>query len=223
MKPISDLVMKHAGKRICVMGGGKALAEDLKHVDADIWISSNEHGAKLRPVDYIVALDDIHTVHKTHMSKHLRQFSDAPIINVWHWGDYQISRCPSYPKLSMSGVVASWVAYLMGGHPVIMAGFDCYGGDKRIVDQHENYIKHVKCEVRVVSGVLTKFYKQYDPNEKFAPYVIPTLLADEVEDTVKVRLAKPVDKFEHLPIGSIINVNRHEYRLQIKHGSLVEV
>lgn len=223
MKPISDLVMKHEGKRICVMGGGKSLDEDLKKVKSDIWISVNEHGAKRRDVDYIVALDEIHTVNKMHMKKHLRQYSDAPIINVWSWGDYQISRCPSYPKLSMSGVVASWVAYLMGGHPVIMAGFDCYGGDRKIVDQHENYIKHVKCEVRVVSGVLTKFYPLYDAKEKFKPYFKPIILGDDVENSVRVKIAHPVEKFEHLPIGTIINVNRHEYRLQIKHGSLVEV
>lgn len=215
--------MKHKGQRICVMGGGKNLEDDLKNIDADIYISANEHGTKFKKVDYVVALDDMHTIKRVHMKNYIRQFTDAPIITVWHWGDYVVSRLPEHPKLSMSGVVASWVAYLMGGHPVILAGFDCYGGAPRIVKQHEDFVKHLKCNVRVASGCLLKYYKQYNPKEIFEPYVIPQILGDALEDQVKVRIEKPVDAFKDLPIGAIINVNRYEYRLQIKHKSLVEV
>ena len=43
MRSFGELVMRHRGQRICVMGGGPTLATDLESVEADVWISVNEH------------------------------------------------------------------------------------------------------------------------------------------------------------------------------------
>lgn len=221
VNPLSDLIMKHAGQSICVMGGGSSLADDLSQVDADIYISVNNHGAKHREVDYIVCMDNIHTGNKREMRHFLREFSNAPVISPWHWGQYQICRWPDYPYLFNSGVIASWVAYLMGGHPVIMAGFDCYCGQKRIMDMHEKFIKHNKCEFRVVSGCLQKFYKAYNKHEIMPDYVIPEIFGEALEGQVKVRVNAPFEyRGYQWPIGTILTVSAHEVRLQIKHKSL---
>lgn len=219
--PLSDLIMKHAGQSICIMGGGKSLDADLEKVNADVYISVNEHGAKRRAVDYIVCMDNIHTGNKAWMRDWLRRYSNAPIISPWHWGQYQICRWPDYPYLFNSGVIASWVAYLMGAHPIIFAGFDCYNGDKRIMQMHEKFIKHNKCQNRVVSGCLTKFYKEYDATEKFDDYVIPQIFGEALQGQVKVRVNAPFEyRGYSWPIGTVLTVSAHEVRLQIKHKSL---
>lgn len=224
VKPLSDLIMKHAGKRICIMGGGKSLADDLKNIKADVWISVNDHGARRRKVDYIVCMDNIHTGNKMEMRHYLRQFSDAPVISPWHWGDYQICRWPDYPYLFNSGVIASWVAYLMGAHPLIFAGFDCYGGDKRIIEMHRKFLKHNLCENRVASGALLELYPQYDAKEKLKKYVIPQVFGEALEGQIKVKVVAPFEYRNYQwPIGTIINVAEFEVRLQLKHKSLERV
>lgn len=221
VSPLADLIMKHAGKSICIMGGGKSLDDDLKHVNADIYISVNEHGAKRRKVDYIVCMDDKHTGNKMWMRDYLKQYSDAPVISPWHWGKYQICRWPDYPYLFNSGVIASWVAYLMGANPIIFAGFDCYGGQARIVDMHRKFVKHNKCENRVVSGCLQKLYKAYNSDEVMNEFVIPQIFGEALEGQIKVKVNAPFEyRGYSWPIGTILTVSEFEVRRQIKHKSL---
>ncbi len=200
------------------------MADDIKNIDADIWISANEHGAKLRNVDYIVNMDETHTVKRVRMEPYLKQFSDAPIINPWQWGDYQMFRWPLFPRLMNSGVMASWVGYLMGAHPLILAGFDCYKGDPRIVKMHYDYFNHVKCEVRVASGALTKLYPSYNHNEEFKPFKTPEILGEALDGMIKVRVNAHFETNGTVwPIGSILTVSPFEFRRQIKHKSLIEI
>lgn len=220
-KPIADLIMKHAGQSICLMGGSKSLESDLDSIEADVYISVNQHGAKHRPVDYIVCMDNVHTGNKREMRHFLREYSDAPVISPWHWGDYQICKWPDYPYLFNSGVIASWIAYLMGAHPIIFAGFDCYNGQARIIDMHRKFLKHNKCENRVASGALLKLYQQYDSDEVLAPYVIPEIFGEALEGQIKVRVRT---QFEYrgytYPQDTVLTVSAHEVRLQLKHKSL---
>jgi hypothetical protein len=223
IRSFGELVMRHKGERICVMGGGPSLAHDLDSVKADVWISVNEHGAKLRPADYVVCMDDVHTKKHVHMLKHLRQFTDAPIISPWHWGEWQLSTWPRSPFIPLSGVVASWVAYLMGAHPVIMAGFDCHGGHGATLGQHRSYLPFVKAEVRVVSGPLTQMYPAYVAGERRKPYVPPEVFTEHPEfaDEIKVRVRKRVAvRGLEWPVGTELVVSRFEVRRQLQHKSL---
>lgn len=218
-----ELVMAHRGKRICVMGGGPNLASDLERVEAEVWVSVNEHGAKHRDVDYVVAMDNTHTLLNVPMRGHLRRFTDAPIIGPWHWCDFQIMQWPEQPRFMLSGVVATWAASLMGAHPLILAGFDCYGGDGRTVRQHEDYRKHVIGDVRVCSGPLSKFYAAYDPSETFGEHVPPAVvdLGKYAAGDVIVRVCKQFEfRGIQWPVGSQLRVSQYECRLQIKHKSL---
>ncbi len=219
--PLADLIMKHAGKRICVMGGGPTLATDIETVKADIWISVNDHGARLRDVDYIVAMDNIHTGNKRDMRHYLREFSDAPIVSPWHWGQYQMHKWPGFPKLYNSGIMASWVAYLMGGHPVILAGFDCYNGDPKIVRMHEEYAPHIKAKLRVCSGCLVKLWPQYDPKERREKFEVPEIYGPAREGHIKVRVRTHFEyRGQEYPVGAVLTVPEYEVRLQLKHKSL---
>jgi hypothetical protein len=224
MRSFGELAMRHRGARICVMGGGPTLAPDIEKVTADVWISTNEHGAKLRPVDYVVAMDNLHTKLGVSMKGHIRPHTQAPILGPWHWNDWQITRWPGLPNMPLSGVIATWVAYILGAHPVILAGFDCYGGRK--VGQHREMAPNIAAEVRVVSGPLIGLYRQYDPQETFAPYVAPDVmkLMPELDGEIKVRVRKPVAiRGYEWPIGSELVIPRYEVKHQLKHKSLVEI
>ncbi len=225
LKSFGELVMAHKGARICVMGGGPNLAAEIEKVQADIWISTNEHGAKVREVDYVVAMDNIHTRLHVPMEGHIRPHTDAPIIGPWHWCNYGLGNYPLQPRLLLSGVIASWIAYLMGAHPVIMAGFDCYGGIPRAFNQHKDYTPYVKAEVRVTDGRLCELYKKYSPSERYKKYVPPDVFGEvETEHGVKVRVVKPVDiRGFQWPIGTVLKVPRNEVWRQIKHRSLAEI
>lgn len=219
--PLADIIMKHAGQKICVMGGSKCLDDDLLKVKADIYISVNDHGARRREVDYIVCMDNIHTGNKLEMRHYLRRFSQAPVVSPWHWGQYQMHKWPGYPKLFNSGIMASWIAYLMGGHPVILAGFDCYKGQRKIMDMHQDYVQHIHSEVRVVSGPLEKFYPLYDPKERFKKFQVPEIFGPARDGYVRVKIRAPFSYRGHeWPIGTVITVPEYEVRLQIKHKSL---
>lgn len=223
LKSFGELVMKHKGARFCVMGGGPNLASDLEMVKADIWISANQHAAKIRPVDYVVAMDNLHTVLQVPMEGLIRPHTKAPIIGPWHWCDYGLATFPLAPKLLLSGVIATWAAYVMGAHPVVLAGMDCYGGARRSVNLFKEYVPHVKCPVRVVSGPLVGIWPLYDPAEKFGKFVPPDVFIEQ-EHGVSVRVVKPVEvRGQEWPIGTVLHVPRQEVWRQIKHRSLAEV
>lgn len=227
LKSFGELVMRHKGARICVMGGGPTLAEDIAQVEADIWIGTNQHGAALRPVDYVVAMDNLHTVQQVLMPTLIRPHTDAPIIGPWHWCDYGITNYPLAPRLMFSGVIAQWVACMMGAHPVIMAGFGCYEGtvqERGAINQHRDIMPFVECAVRVVSGPLTRFWPRYDPAEVLPPYVAPEIFSGVMEHGICVKVIKPVPiRGREYPVGTILYVPLADVHRQIKHRSLIEV
>lgn len=228
LRSFGELVMRHQGARICVMGGAPSLADDVAKVEADVWISANQHGAKLRPVDYVVAMDNLHTMLKVPMEGIIREHTDAPIIGPWHWCDYGITNYPLAPRLIFTGVIAHWLAYMLGGHPVILAGFDCYASrNHRSMGQHRDMAPFVaRCETRVVGdGPLLDLWPAYDPEERLPPHRAPTdfgLL--EGEHGVRVKVRKPVEiRGREFPVGTVLRAPRAEVWRQLKHRSLEEL
>lgn len=154
MRSFDDLAGAHHGKRICVMGGGPSLAADLELVQADVWISVNGHGTALRRPDYALAMDPVHKGAGLRMLEYVRQRTDAPLISPHPWADIVLDCYPLSPRKMLSGVVASWAASVMGGEPVILAGFDCYGQLDAALDQHREYAEIMPGPVVAVSGPL---------------------------------------------------------------------
>jgi hypothetical protein len=162
------LIDRHAGQRICVMGGGPSLAADVVRVQADVWISANHHGAALRAVDYVVALDDVHDQLHRPMRDVIRQHTAAPIIAPHPWADIRLADWPL--GLPLTGPVACWVAAAMGARQIVLAGFDCYGAKERAVMSHRTYTEYINAtgqrvpyKLRAVSGPLLDVYAPYEP------------------------------------------------------------
>lgn len=130
MKPrlLSEIMDRHAGKPIVVMGGAPSLPMDVEQVKhASAWISANEHGARLRGADYIVSVDRRHQRLRQNVVDVMRPFG-VPLISQRFIGDYRIPEWDRWAYKGNSGLQAILVAWLLGGHPIITCGFGLYEG-----------------------------------------------------------------------------------------------
>lgn len=116
-RTVRALIHAHVGRPAVVIGGGPSAPRELEAAPRDgaLFLSVNAHGFKLHACDYAVALDKIES--------QLRPFG-VPLISRHVWADYRILQAPQ-PN---SGIVAAWVARLMGCRPVWLCGMDCYDG-----------------------------------------------------------------------------------------------
>jgi len=169
-----DLILAHEGARIVVMGGSSSLAADIDGLDADVWLSANEHGAKLRAVDYLVAMDHEHGGLLRPMDQVLRQYSDAPIISPERYGDIHPYGWPGAPRRIYTGLVAAWIAYMMGARVVILAGFDGYGGQPGYRRKARLFEQGIPVPVREVGGRIG-VWPAYDSNERFRFRLAPQI------------------------------------------------
>lgn len=102
------------------MGGSPSLPADLERAPARgdaIYISANDHGARLAGADYIVAHDKI--------EERIRPFG-VPLITRHMWGDYRILEAP----VANTGVIAAWFARILGCAPIFIAGMGCWNPDE---------------------------------------------------------------------------------------------
>lgn len=222
-----DLILKHKGKRICVMGGAPSLADDLAKVDADVYISANERGVALREPDYVLAMDEIHRTTRQCMGQYLRERTAAPIISPHAYADIRLGQWPQQPRWVLSGMVAIWAAFMLGAKSVIVAGCDAFGGDPGYVDEARKIARDVHCPVRVVSGPLAKVWPLYDPAEKFGRYrahsAIDGWLGKAGKVQVRVRRPCTIAGMDRVA-GEVLTAWRHkEIALLLKHRMIEEV
>jgi len=227
MNDFRELILKHKGKKICVMGGAPSLEEDLKSVEADIYISANAHGVEFIEPDYIVAMDERHSKHNdAPMGDWLRAKVSAPIISPHSYADYRLGHWPQHPRFVLSGMIATWAAWAMGAKVVILAGFDAYGGDDGYINEARKIAHDVPGNVRVVSGCLQQVWPAYDKAEKLGHYkphpAIEALLG--ISGMIKCRVNKPtkVGLIEYKK-GDIFTGLRHEVSRLIKHRMMTEI
>lgn len=223
----TDIVLKHKGARVVVMGGAPGLAEQIDGLKADVWISANDHGAKLRDVDYIVAMDDQHGETKENMRARLRKVSQAPIIGPWPHNDYQLSEWPDAPRKVLSGMVGAWCAWAMGAKVVILTGMNGYDGRAGAIRDARLMASQIHCPIRIIgAGPLADTFQQYDPAETFGRYTphssINGLLGRDGE--VRIRVIKPTQvRGIDVKRGDEITVMRHEVARLIRHRMVAEV
>lgn len=218
------LVLKHRGKRIVVMGGAPSLDAEIDGLDADVWISANEHGAKRRPVDYVVAMDERHGSLKVEMRSEIRKYTDAPIIGPWPFNDYQLVTWPGAPRKGLSGMVATWAAWVMGGQPVILAGFDGYGGAK--LHETQRVAGDIRGVIRVMGGPLAKFWPQYDPGERFGRYKPHSAILglQGFNGEITIRFRKPTTfRGVFMRAGEEMRVMRAEAARLLRHKMVEEI
>lgn len=179
---LSDLAGRYQGKTICVMGGAPCLMEDLKGINADVYISANHHGCLVRECDFIVAVDSYHLVTKEYMGDILKPYN-TPIISSRYFADYRIPDFWSLGFSGNSGMLGIVVAGILGAKLVVTAGIELYQGQTYFHSPDEdnpafkaskgstekrlamlaNIIQ--KMNVRKMSGPMP--YPLYDPNEVF--------------------------------------------------------
>lgn len=218
-----ELVLAHEGKRICVMGGAKCLEEDLGKINADIYISANEHGCKLRDVDYIVALDEKHGSGKP-MEKLLRSFSSAPIISPCGYGEYKLHSWPRSPRRIYSGLTGAWIAYAMGAKVVFLAGFDGYSGSVGAKRKAKIFELEIRCPVREIGGRMG-VWPAFNPRERFR-YTrhasLDTLSGTDGLATVRVLKVCTIEGV-HVKPGDEVTAMRHELKYELKHRMVREL
>jgi len=222
-----ELILAHAGKRICVMGGSSRLAQDLEVVEADIYISTNGHGAHLRRPDYLLAMDEVNSREQIPMGDWLRGKSDAPIISPHGYANYRLGHWPQCPRFVLSGMVATWVAFAMGASVVILAGCDGYGGDEGYVHEAQKMARDVFCPVRIAgSGPLTAVWPAYNHEERFVSDKQHSSIEGlkEIDGRVRIRVRKPctVGRVD-LAKGDEAVVLRHEVARLLKHKMVEEI
>lgn len=236
MSDFGDLILKHKGKRFCVMGGAGTLADHLPQVDADIYISTNAHGVHLRQPDYLLAMDETNSREQCPMGPWLRTKSEAPIISPHAYADYQFMTWAGIgntrtPRFVLSGMVATWASFLMGAKVVILAGFDGYASDRpgRAAGyglEAAKMARDVHCPVRVVGGGLADVWPAYDPEEKFGRYQPHSSITGwlGVDERVRIRVIKPCGvRGAQRERGYETVVMRHEVKAQLKHRMVEEV
>jgi hypothetical protein len=158
------------------------------------------------------------------MGAYLRGLSSAPIIAPRGFADYHLGQWPQQPRWVLSGMTATWAAFVMGASIVILAGFDAYGGAPGYIDEGRKMARDVKCPVRVVSGPLQKVWPAYDPNEEFGPYVPHSAINGWLgkDGKVTVRALKEC----HGPVlkpGEILTTYRQDVWRLLKHRMVEEI
>lgn len=230
MSDFNDLLLKHRGKVFAIIGGAPFDAELMADVKADVWISVNEHGIKLRDCDYVVAMDDNHTGLGVGMVEHLHSLSDTPVIGPQGNADYQLATWPEYPRRSvLSGMVAVWCAWAMGAKAVVLFGMDGYDGKATALKDARTVAEAVSVPIRTAKeSPLSAVFPPYDAKEKFGHYkespAIKAIAAAVEDGRITVEVVKPVEvcgiRREKGWSGKVL---RHQVRAQLKHGMVREV
>lgn len=126
-KLLSEIALSFAGRPIVAMGGAPCLTSDLERIrSAACWVSANQHGHLARPADYIVCADIFHQVTGKAMADEMAGYG-VPVISPYLWSDIRIPDHPQDFPMN-SGILALYVAAVLGGHPVIAAGFEFFEG-----------------------------------------------------------------------------------------------
>lgn len=221
-----ELILKHKGKRICVMGGAASVKDDLAKITADVYISANGRGAEFQKPDYMLSMDEVHKTSRMSMGDHMRSICDAPIISPHAYSDIHLGEWPQCPRFVLSGMVAVWAAFVMGAKVVYLAGFDAYDGDPGYIDEARKIARDVFTPVRVASGPLGKVWQEIDPAEKFTRYTphssIDTWLKKDGRITVRVLREVPIGGIRRKP-GDVFQTWRHEVARLLKHRMVEEV
>lgn len=227
LRDFRELILKHKGKHFVVMGGGPSLAADMARITrADVVISTNGHGVDIRAPDYLLAIDHTHTGRQVPMGKHLRERSDATIISPHGFADFRLGFWPESPRFVLSGLVATWAAFVMGAKVVTLAGMDGYA-DNDYRGEARKVARDIHCPVRVMaSSPLADIWPVYDRAEKFARYT-PHGSIDGlrgIDNRIRVRARKPCSVgIVDLDRGQEITAMRHEVARLLKHRMVEEI
>lgn len=228
---ISSLMGPYYGEPIIVLGGALSLLQEWEQIPAGIrsralTISANEHGSKFLskirhdPADFIFAADIEHQAHKVPMVDWLAmQAPGVPIISPRFYGKYRLHEYHQRKLLGNSGILAIWLAWKLGGHPVIPIGISHYQGgtywhaptaessglykpDGDLQGKARDLARKMPgAIIRPIDGPLTQIWKRFDPHEIYPAFEEhPWHLHDRLKKATKWRFTH-----DHL-LASVANV-----------------
>lgn len=224
------------------MGGGPSAPSDLERIpgcENMICVSANAHAfklPKLKPT-LIVSNDHVHTMTRELMAPMLRQFG-VPIVTKHWWAHYRLA---DWLSRGNSGMNAIAVAALMGGHPVIAVGIDCFAGQTyfhspgetnvslgRPAGYWQNRLRRMQermrgAQIRAVSGPLVRLCGEYQPDEVLPPFRMSVSFSGYAEPgTYHVRtrsaFSHAQDARVEIPKGVLVAVSAYEYWHWIRMG-----
>lgn len=215
-----DLVLRYAGRPGVAMGGGISLPEHVGQCPENaVFVSANEHGALLRPVEFIVSIDDNESA--------LREYG-VPVIGRRHWCDYRIQ---DWIDFHYSGPTAAWVLWALGCHPIVLAGMDCYQGgtyhhdaEARSTGNLHKLSEHLEywlalrehlpdAMIRSCGGPTREVFSAWDPAEP----VLPCERRPDLEDmkSMEIRRVRTQElariNHKRVPAGLVLPVSPAEY------------
>lgn len=219
------------------MGGAASLPEEVSRAPADaVCLSVNQHGCLLKRCDYIVACDDKPGARFAgpNGKVDLKSFG-APIISPRiSMATYRIFE---RPLPNNSGIIAAWVAWLMGCAPVLLAGFDCYTGRAtywhspkadsagrgqvlaRHLDKWRKLIAAApEAVLRSMGGPLTTIFPAYRPDEVYTPTWPPV---EDLRARVYGKRVRTVRQWRAHPPGVELQVGVIELNEGLREKSLV--
>jgi hypothetical protein len=128
MIPIAAMKNSHAGRPGVVMGGGPSLEADLRQIPKDaILIAVNHHAFDyIVCADYTVFLDDI--TRFTVPQEDIRLLGGV-LVSRQQESDVDLTGADWWHG-TFSSHLATWLAGWMGCDPVLLAGMDCYQGER---------------------------------------------------------------------------------------------
>lgn len=242
------------------MGGGPSLVKSERKIrEPATWVSANDHGARLRPVDYCATVDTWHLSKQwkdgeivdrkggdipVEQRVHMRDWLDygVPIISYRGWADHVTGL---EAAVFDSGMYSAYVAWLMGGAPVVIIGIDCYRGDvywhqrgahSGSLNKPEVYFQSRAAllaevigteRVRMIGdGPLAGHFPQYDPYEAFNPDYRDVLDRDKARlERTRVRCQRDglLIEGKHRRHGNVVDADMtDEVRQMLDNGEVVE-
>jgi hypothetical protein len=232
---ITAYVHRHAGRAAVIVGGGESVLDVFgggsghRPPRDGLYISANAHGCKLsdtgmapRP-DYLVCMDK-------RMGETLRPYG-IPIVSTREFADVALFENP----LRSSGMLAAYVAWIMGCAPIVLCGMDCYtggtyfhdatarstGGQLPLARQVERWRQLLVVApggmFRSTGGPLARHFPAYDRWEAPCPLAYAAAVRAQVAGW-QVRITRVPPGKSPYRVGEQREVSPREARRLIKQG-----
>lgn len=241
---IGALAGRYAGPILVVGGGIRAPAEweKVRGEDFKCIISANSHGFRLpgcKP-DFIWANDTIHSETKESMEALLRPYG-VPILSRHWWADY---RAAEWDVSGNSGMAAIAAAVILGGHPVVAIGFDCFQEGTHFWEPSAQNVNAGKplyafsprvqklaerlqgATITALSGPLLRQFMLWEPGKSYPPRKYPIQLVDSHAEKEQYpveavqEFTMPFDRRAEIPVGAQFVMSAEEIDRALRLGDV---
>lgn len=240
---LADLVHRHMGVPAIVIGGGPSAPQQFAQAlydlpNGSVRLSANQHGCLLTRCDYAVSVDghinEVRFKRQDGTEYGIHDFG-VPIIGTKAWADYRIFN----QVLPSSGVMAAWLAWIMGCAPIVLIGINLYEGETYFHDakaestghrltpeQHLERWAKLKliaegAAFRAMGGRLLELFPRFRRAERVEFSVPDALKLRKEVSGVEIEFSRDwsASKSESFAAGSIAELPSSEAQLALDSGA----